>query len=57
MSPEQFAARQEANALMAAHSDTIGAAVFIFGAEATASILRALADMIEAGEFNRERMH
>lgn len=57
MSPEQFAARQEANALMAAHSDTIGAAVFMFGADATAGILRALADMIENGEFNRERLH
>ncbi len=47
----------EARALMAEHTDMISAAVYTFGADATAGILRALADMIERGEFKRERMH
>ena len=54
---EQIAARMEANALMAAQADAISAAVFMFGADAYAMILRELADLIEAGEFPRERMH
>lgn len=54
---EQITARMEANALMAAQAEAIGTAVFMFGAEAYAMILRELADMIENGEFNRERLH
>ncbi len=52
-----IAARMTASALMATQAEAIGAAVHEFGAEAYASMLRELADMIEAGEFPRERMH
>ncbi len=54
---DKIAARMEASALMVAQADAIGAAVFMFGADAYAEILRELATMIEDGTFNRERMH
>ncbi len=54
---DQIAARMEASALMVAQADAIGAAVFMFGAESYAMILRELATMIEDGTFNRKRMH
>ncbi len=39
------------------HQATIGAAIRAWGPEATAEILRALADMIERGEIPAEKMH
>ncbi len=57
MTRDQIAARIKADALMAEHIDMIIAAVYTFGAGGTAGILRALADKIEHGEFERERMH
>ncbi len=54
---DEIAARMEASALMVARTEEISAAVFMFGAEGYAMILREIATMIEDGEFNRERLH
>ncbi len=57
MTRDQIGAQMEADALMAIHAQTINDALYIFGAEGTADILRALATKIEDGTFNRERLH